>query len=198
MDKAILRFIPEGDPDLTTYLNELFRKHKPVQHNNAFWLPTPKNAGKTDDHTPIQKRILRAAKNERKLNLKDDIDLRMKFLERFDWTDALLMETEKQTAVDFLVEYHDIFARLRMDIGMKAEFLMRNTPESDKSGRNQSLPIPIHEKGDLIVDLPLMQNYGIITVLPSSEYAIPIFVQRNPAGSYVFFGSQEYKHSNCR
>ena len=41
----------------------------------------------------------------------------MEFLKRFDWTDTLLTETEKQTVADVLVEYHDIVARHRMDMG---------------------------------------------------------------------------------
>ena len=32
------------------------------------------------------------------------------------------METEKQAVEDIVVEYHDIFARHRMDIGMNTEF----------------------------------------------------------------------------
>ena len=40
----------------------------------------------------------------------------MKFLKRFDWTDTLLTETEKQAVENILVEYHDKFARDRMDV----------------------------------------------------------------------------------
>ena len=42
--------------------------------------------------------------------------------------------------------------------------------------------MPIHLKEDLIVELALMQKYRIITVLPFSKYASPIFAQRNPYG----------------
>ena len=56
-----------------------------------------------------------------KLHPKDDGKSRMKLLERFDWTDRLLTETEKQAVEDFLVEYHDIFARHGIDIGTKTE-----------------------------------------------------------------------------
>ena len=59
VDTAILSMIPEGDPDLVTYLTELLRKNKPDQQNNTFWFPTPENPGNTEDHTPIQTRILR-------------------------------------------------------------------------------------------------------------------------------------------
>ena len=106
----------------------------------------------------------------------------MEFLKRFAWTDTLLTETEKQPVEDILVEYHDIFARHRMDIGMNTEFKVKLSPKDDKAVYSQSLPRPIHVKEDLIVELALMHKYGIITMLPLSKYASPIFAQREPNG----------------
>ena len=54
VDMAILSMIPEGDPDLVTYLTELLRTNKRDQQNNTLWFPTPKNPGNTEDHTPIK------------------------------------------------------------------------------------------------------------------------------------------------
>ena len=93
----------------------------------------------------------------------------MEFLKRFDWTDTLLTETEKQAVEDILVEYHDIFARNKMDIGMNTEFKVKLTPKDDKAVYSQRLPIPIHLKEDSIVELALMHKYGIITVPPFSK-----------------------------
>ena len=73
----------------------------------------------------------------------------MEFLERFDWTDTLLTETEKQAFEDILVEYHGIFARHKMDIGMNTEFEVKLTPKDDKAVYSQNIPIPIHLKEDL-------------------------------------------------
>ena len=56
---AIPIMIPEGDPDLITYLTELLRTNKPDQQNNTFWFPTTESPGNTDEHTPIQTRILK-------------------------------------------------------------------------------------------------------------------------------------------
>ena len=56
-EKAILSMIPQGDADLTAYLNELLRTKKPEQQDNMFWFPTPENPGKPENHTPIQARI---------------------------------------------------------------------------------------------------------------------------------------------
>ena len=185
VDMAILGMIPEGGPDLVTYLTELLRTNKPDQQNNTFWFPTPENPGNTEDHTPIQTRILtelRELQRREKLNPKDNIESRTEFLKRFDWTDTLLRETEKQAVENILVEYHDIFARHRMDIGMNTEFKVKLTPKDDKAVYSQSLPMPTHLKEDLIVELALMHKYGIITVLPFSKHASPIFAQRKPNG----------------
>ena len=69
-----------------------------------------------------------------------------------------------------------------MDIGMNTEFKVKVTPKDDKDVYSQNLPMPIHLKEDLIVELALMHKYGIITVLPFSKYANPIFAQRKPNG----------------
>ena len=106
----------------------------------------------------------------------------MDFLKRFDWTDTLLTETERQAVEDILVEYHDIFARHKMDIGMNTEVKVKIKPKDDKAIYSKSLPMPIHLKEDLIVELALMHKYGIITFLPFSKNASPIFAQRKPNG----------------
>ena len=54
VDMAIRSMIPQGDPDLTTYLNELLRTNKPEQQNSTFSFPTPEKFGKPEDHTPYK------------------------------------------------------------------------------------------------------------------------------------------------
>ena len=98
VDMAILSMIPQGDPDLITYLTELLQTNKHDQQTNTFWFPTPENPGNTEDHTPIQTGILtelREVQRKEKPNPKDDIESRPEFLKRFNWTDTLLTETEK-------------------------------------------------------------------------------------------------------
>ena len=75
-----------------------------------------------------------------------------------------------------------MFARHRMDIGMNTELEVRLTPKDDKAVSSQSLPMPVCLKQDLIVEITLMPKHGIITVLPFSKYARPIFAQRKPNG----------------
>ena len=186
VDTAIFNMIPDGDRDLTTYLNELHRTNEPDQQNSIFWFPTPENPGKTEDQTPIQTRILkklRELQQKEKLNPKGDAESRKEFSERFDWTEKLLTKTRKQAVKDTLVEYHHILARHRMDFGMNTEFKVKVSPKNDRAVYSQNLPRPIHLKEDLIVELTLMHKHGIITVLRFSKYASPIFAEGNPTES---------------
>ena len=121
-------------------------------------------------------------KDKGKLNPQEGTESRNKIFNRVDWTDTLLTEMEKQAIEDILVDYHDIFARHRMDIGMHTEFKVKLTPKDNKSVYSQILPKPIYLKEDLIVELASMHKYGIITVLPFSKYASPRFAQRKPNG----------------
>ena len=201
VDMPILSVIPQDDPDLTAYLNELFRTSKPEQQDNTFWFPTPENPGKPEDHTPIQTRILKELnelKDKEKLNPQESIESLTKFLKRFNWTDTLLTEMEKQAIEDILVEYLDIFARHRLDIGMNTEFKVKLTPKDDKAVYSQSLPMPIHLKEDLNVKLALMHKYGIVTVLPFSKCASPIFAQRKPNGKLRLLVDLRKINSDCR
>ena len=67
---------------------------------------------------------------------------------------------------------------------MNSEFKVKLTTKDDKVVCSQSLPMPIHLKEDLIVELALMEKYGIVTVLPFSKYASPIIAQRKPIGKF--------------
>ena len=81
-----------------------------------------------------------------------------------------------------MFDYHDIVARHREDIGMNTEFKVKPTPKNDRVVYSQNLPMPIYLKKDLIFELALRHNYGIITVLPFSKYPNRIFAQRKPNG----------------
>ena len=100
----------------------------------------------------------------------------------FDWTDSTQQPNEIARIEDLLVEFHDIFARHRFDIGMNEEFTVKLTPKDDSPAYSQNLPTPINLKEDILVELALLQRYGIITTLPFSKYASPIFAQKKPNG----------------
>ena len=144
MDMASLSMIPQDDPDLTAYINEILRTNKQEQQSNTFWFPTPENPAKSEDHTPTQTKNLEKLnelKDKEKLNPQESTESQNKVLKRFDWTDTLLTETEKQAIEDILVDYPDIFARHRKDIRMNTEIKVKLTPKNNKAVYSQSLSI---------------------------------------------------------
>ena len=114
--------MPGSHPDLTAYVNEPLRISKPEQHSSTIWFLNSKNPNGTDDQTPIQTGIpcqLNETKAKEKLNPLRNNESKRKMVDRFDWTDRFLGESEKQAVKNSLVEYHDSFARHKNDIGMK-------------------------------------------------------------------------------
>ena len=98
----------------------------------------------------------------------------------FDWTDSTLQLDAKQAVEDLLVEFHEIFARHRFDIGIKTEFKVQLKPLDNRPAYSQSLPAPIILKDVILVEIALLRKYGIITTLTFSKFASPIFAQRKP------------------
>ena len=139
----------------------------------------------SDTYTHTTKRILRELRNLQdleKLNHQDDPESRKQFLANFDWADSTLNSAENSQIEELHVEFHDIFARHCFDIGMKEDFKVTLTPKDDSPAFSQSLPTPINLKEDILVELALLHQYGIITTLPFSKCASPIFAQKKPKG----------------
>ena len=186
VDPSTLTFMMHQHMENTDlYLNQLMKTNQSSDEQETYWLTTPEEPGDPDTYTPIQQRIydeLLELKQLEQLNPNDNDESRMKFLSHFDWTDTTLSPFEKQHIEDILVQYHDIFARHRFDIGTNREFKVKLTPNDDRPAYSQSLPTPINLKDDITVELALLHRYGIITTLPFSKYASPIFAQWKPNG----------------
>ena len=116
------------------------------------------------------------------MNPLEKTNSRDQFLSNLDWTGSNLQAEAKQAVENLLVEFHDIFARHRFDIRMNTEFKVQLTTLDKRPAYSQSLPAPIILKDDILVELALLHKYGIITRLPLSNYASPIFAQRKPNG----------------
>ena len=167
------------------YVSSLIETNRNPQNSENYWFPTPENPGNPEEHTSIQKRILREIQALQDLETLDptkDEESRANFLENFDWKDSTLTPEEKDEIEELLVEFHDIFARHRFDIGMNEEFKVKLTPKDNSPAYSQSLPAPINLKEDILVELAMLHKYGIITTLPFSKYASPIFAQKKPNG----------------
>ena len=81
-----------------------------------------------------------------------------------------------------MIHSQDNFARHRMDKGRNKEFNVKLTRKTIKQITVKVYRFQPTWKKDLIVDLALMHEYGIITVLLFSNYAGPIFAHRKPNG----------------
>ena len=184
VDFAALNLLSEHD-DVVTYINALLQVERPEDNEEKFWFPTPENPGNEQEHSFIQKRILKELSELaalEKLDPTENEESRTKFLSMFKWTNSLITGKERENLEDTIVEFNDIFARHRLDIGMNTQFKVSLTPQDDKPVYAQSLPVPINLKENLTVDLALMHRYVIITTFPFSKYASPIFAQRKPNG----------------
>ena len=174
------------DPDDThMYVNELMKSTNNEQNDENLWFPTPENPGNEDEHTRIQRRILKEIRElikKEQLDPTKDPESRKMFLDMFKWEGSQIEGNDKKQLEQAIVEYNNIFARHRLDIGINDSFKVKLTPKDERPIYTQSLPVPINLKEDLTVELALMHRYGIITTLPFSKYASPIFAQRKPNG----------------
>ena len=91
----------------------------------------------------------------------------------FKWEGSQIEGNDKKQLEQTIVEYNDICARHRLDIGINNSFKVKLTPKDERPTYTQSLPVPIDLKEDLTVELALMHRYGIITT---------IFAQRKQNG----------------
>ena len=167
------------------YVSSVIKTNKNPQNPENYWFPTPENPGNPAEHTHIQKRILRERQALQDLETLDptkDEESWAKFLENFDWKDSTLSADERGKIEEMLVEFHSLCARHRFDMGMNEEFKVKLTPKNDSPPYSQSLPAPINLKEDILVELAMLRKYGIITKLPFSKYASPIFAQKKPNG----------------
>ena len=186
VDPSTLTFIMDQHlENADIYRNQLMKVNQTPDEQETYCFPTSEQPGDPDTYEPIQKRIydeLLEPKQLEQLNPNNNAESRKNFLDNINWTDTTLSQFEKQHIEDILVQYHNIFARHRFDIGTNREFKVFLTPNDDRPAYSQSLPTPINLKDDITVELALLHRYGIITNLPFSKYASPIFAQRKPNG----------------
>ena len=175
---SVRHLLNNNHDDAILYIKSFSKTSKTDGVNETYWFPTPQNPGNEREPTPIQTRILieiREVEQLEKLNPLEDTISRDQFLSNFSWTDSTLQRDAKKMVEHLLVEFHDIFARHRFDIGINTEFKVQLTPFDDRPAYSQSPPAHINLKDDILVELALLHKYGIIMTLPFSKYASPIF-----------------------
>ena len=159
--------------------------HITIKHENGFWFPTPETNTDTSKMSEVEKRIydeLVKFKNLEAIQPLSKNEDRKTFLNAFKWSDSVLSDKDKERTEQLLVEFNDIFTRHRLDIGYTHKFSVKLTPDTNRPVYSKTQRISIHLKDDLLVELALLQYYGVITTLPFSRYSSPIFAKRKPNG----------------
>ena len=166
-----------------------FKKHdtltgRPPPNYEKLWFPTPETCSDLSDLTSLQRdiydQILQFQRLE-KMNPKVNPDDRDAFLKKFTW-DSVLTADQKQKLEEFLIEYHDVFAKHRFDVGYNTELKIKLTPSNPLPVYVQGPPAPIYLRDEILIELALLQYYNIITTLSHSKYSSPIFAHRKPSG----------------
>ena len=178
-----LNLITKYPDEAEAVINQLFVN---PEMKSTKWYPTPEtcsdpNKLNANSTRRIYDEIL-ALRELEKLDTSQSDEQRMNFLKNFNWDESLLTPSQQLQVEELLVKYNSIFARHRFDIGMNTDFKVKLTPQNQEPVYSQSLPTSTNLKDDLLVELALMQEYGIITSLPHSKYSSPIFAQRKPNG----------------
>ena len=181
----MLSFMIQHEDTTEIYINELLKVPSQNLEQESYWFPTQEDPGDPTTYTPKQQRIYTEfleLKQLKKLNPQDSEASKESFLSNCDWSDITVSPEERQQIEEILIEFHDIFARHRFDIGTNHEFKVKLTPNDDRPAYSQSLPTPINLKDEITVELALLHKFGIITTQQVSKYASPIFAQRKPNG----------------
>ena len=113
---------------------------------------------------------------------KNDCEQKEMFLQNFKWENSDLTPEQKVDVENLLVEFSDIFAKHRFDVGYNTELKIKLTPEHDMPVYVQSPITPIHLRDELIVELALMHYFNLVTTLSHSKYSSPVFAQRKSSG----------------
>ena len=103
-------------------------------------------------------------------------------MKKFSWDTCVLNADQKRQLEEFLVEYHDVFAKHRFAVGYNTELKIKLTPERPLLVYVQGPPAPIHLRDKILVELELLQIFNVITTLSHSKYSSPIYFHRKSSG----------------
>ena len=158
---------------------------RPSPEYEKIWLPTPETCQNPENLPPVQKKIfdnISELQQRDSLNTQSNEKDKETFLKQFDWSKSSSNAAQIAEMQNLLLEYYDIVAKHRFDVGYNTELKVKLTPAHDLPVYVRNPPTPIHLRDEILVELALMQYYGIVTLLPNSKYSSPIFAQGKPSG----------------
>ena len=109
--------------------------------------PTPETFHDFSNLTPLQRKIygqILQLQRQEKMDPKNNEADKVEFLKNFSWDTCVLNADQKRQLEEFLVEYHDVFAKHRFDVGYNTELKIKLTPEHPLPVYVQCPPPPIH------------------------------------------------------
>ena len=147
-------------------LNELIHADEncPIFGESDFWFPSPETCSDPSSLTGLHRKIyqiLVSLKTAKKLDPTLDATQRQAFLNHFNWKKSILSLAEREQVEALLIEFHDIFARHRFDVGGNDHFSVKLTPEHHDPVYTQSPTTPIRLREEILHDLAqpwLIQN----------------------------------------
>ena len=145
------------------------------------WFPTPETRDPSEKLTPVQRKIYNQLQESREAEQRKPLENengKIWFLQQFQWENSVLNEEQRNEVEKLLLEFNDIFARHRFDVGYNTEYKVKLNPDENKRVYTQSHPSAIHLREELLVELALFQYYNI----SNSRYSSPIFAQRKSNG----------------
>ena len=110
---------------------------------------------------------------------------RLESLNPFDWTDTLLRQTEKQAVEHILVDYHDILARHRMDVGVNTELRWNSHQRSIKVSTAEAYHCQSTWKKTYLWSSPWCTNMESLQFYRSQNTRVPFLHRGNPTENYV-------------
>ena len=192
IDPQLIVLAKMRDPnDLENGLNQLVQvdlsnqKTRPSPEYNKLWFPTPETCSNPENLPPLHREYYEQIKHFQSLEKhdpKNDCEQKEKFLQNFKWENSVLTPKQKVEVEKLPVEFYDIFAKHRFDVGYNTKLKIKLTPEHDMPVYVQSPISPIHLRDELIVELALMHYFNLVTTLSHSKYSSPVFAQRKSSG----------------
>ena len=188
VDTAILSMIPQGDPDLTAYLNKFLRTNKTRAAKQHLRLPKTWKFWKAWGSNPnTDTNPQRIDWTQRRRRTQSTRGHRIsKQISQTIWLDWHTSNRNRKTSN---LEYpgRPSWHFLQTQNGYWGEHGIQGETNPDsrqscKQPKSTNADPFAHIKEDLIVELALMHKYGMVTVLPFSKYASPIFAQWMPNG----------------
>ena len=171
--------------DVTDTPKRKVQQAKPAPEYEKLWFPTLETCPDPTNFSPLQREIfeqLLKLQEMEKLHPKGNHQDKITFLSKFPWEKLALNDEQKAVVGELLVEFSDIFAKHRFEVGYNTDLKKKLTPERSIPIYEQGPPTPVHLRNQLQVELALMHYYGLITTLSQSRDSSPLFAQRKNSG----------------